>query len=396
VSFLAANPALLDQSISVVEQSSVIGAGAFENFDILSGSNGSSFFRTIRTDGPFGWIFRKADLMPVTTAACPVRLNLVSVAFQRLGAAISTRISTDGLRLNSRVTSINVQRDPNRPIDVVLDDGLTIRTRKCVLASGRREVLHEELLQYQSKAWLSSQVLDVRNRKQLRDCLAHSGGGSVIILGNSHSAFAVVQLLLELVQQLSSQQRRFVAPTISILHRRQVRLQYASMSDATRFQNSEWEEIADPMQSICPQTGIVFRDSGLRHEYARLYLSIVTGRCAHVKLRHIPRSIEWAPFLRDANIVVQALGYRGSAPMITVDGECVRREDSLAQLATDDNGFIQLPGLGEHSTLAAIRVEPTPKESRDRAAYGSDLYFRLGRSLRDESRVSRQRVSASA
>jgi len=115
-----------------------------------------------------------------------------------------------------------------------------------------------------------------------------------------------------------------------------------------------------------------------------------------VKLRHIPRSIEWAPFLRDANIVVQALGYRGSAPMITVDGECVRREDSLAQLATDDNGFIQLPGLGEHSTLAAIRVEPTPKESRDRAAYGSDLYFRLGRSLRDESRVSRQRVSASA
>lgn len=131
-------------------------------------------------------------------------------------------------------------------------------------------------------------------------------------------------------------------------------------------------------------TGIVFRDSGLRHSSKALYCDLWTGNLPDARIVRITRLRDATDLLNSADLIVQALGYHGEVPDIVVSGKLVRSSHSDERLVSDDDGAAVIGGC-VYENLSVLRVEPTPRERRDNSAYGSDLYrrlsIRLGRRL---------------
>lgn len=63
--------------------------------------------------------------------------------------------------------------------------------------------------------------------------------------------------------------------------------------------------------------------------------------------------------LDDAALVIQALGYRGHAPDILVDGVMVRPSDSQQRLGHTEDGAALIGGH-TYPSLSVLRIEPTP------------------------------------
>lgn len=155
---------------------------------------------------------------------------------------------------------------------------------------------------------------------------------------------------------------------------------YDSADLARRGQVPDRERLFDPASDVCPTTGIVYRDSGLRHRSRALYCALWAGELPGATLVDAPVLAVAADRFDEAALVVQALGYHGQAPDLYVDGVLVRPGDSPDRLLADDDGALLVDGVA-HPLLSVLRVEPTPLDRRDNTAYASDLYQRLAERL---------------
>ncbi|MDH6111836.1 hypothetical protein P3T36_002150 [Kitasatospora sp. MAP12-15] len=373
--FLASAPELLAQRIDVFERSDTFGPGGFLDYAITSTSVGSRFLKELSYHGPFAALRDDPDVAEVALADQPVRMERLAAALRRVGSTVADALGHERLHLGAEVTALDIV-DGGSAVVLSLADGGTVRCRHAVLATGRIERQHPELAPWQAKVLRSAQVISRTGRDRLRRELEEISGGRIVVAGSSHSAMSAVRVLLEVLDEIRVLSPGYRAPTVDVLQRGPARLTYASLAEAREQHVPGREPSAEPETDVCPVTGIVFRDSGLRHESRSLYCALWDGEVPGVRLVRTPRIADAADLLDDAALVVQALGYHGNVPEIRVDGLVVRQPDAAQRLTHTPDGAALIAGRAQ-AALSVLRVEPTPHELRDHAVYGSGLYGRL-------------------
>ena len=378
--FLASAPQLLPYRIRVHERGPVIGPGGFARYAITTTSIGSRFVKDIHYTGPYEALGQQPQLAAMARSEEPVRMEHLAAALTELGRSVENAIGQHGVRRHSEVIAVCVSRTSSHGAVLETADGATETCRHAVLATGRRELPHPELARWREKVWLSGSVISTGPRHAVKQWLAGLGPRPIVIAGRSHSAMSALQALLDLIRELGQEQPALRPPAVKVLQRGPARLMYENVAEARRRQLPGRDRIFDPAADVCPVTGIVYRDSGLRHQSRALYCALWNGEVPGAELVEAPTIADAGELLDGAGLIVQALGYRGQAPDIYLDGTLVRPHNSPRRLQAADDGALLVAGI-PHEALSALRVEPTPPGRRDNAAYASDLYRNLARRL---------------
>ena len=377
--FIASNPHLLSKKICIVESSPTFGPGSFSNFSLNSSSNGSRFFRHVDPLGEFGWIYSNPITAEVANAKHPVPIHQLSIALTELGEKISSRIGSHSVLLNRRVEDINVDPNLDYPIKIKLNSGKHITSKVCVLGTGRIERTYPLLRNYSDKLWLSSRFLSIKAQQAVIEQLYQMSSKTICILGCSHSAFSVLHHLLKVVERIKESNSLYIFPKIIILHRKPVRVCYSSLENAVEEQATYGsEEDIDIARDVCPTTGIVFRDTGLRHISKELYYAVKRGSFSYVKMQIVKSLNTSHKFFNESDMIIQALGYKPRVPNIKICGKLYRSSKSGESLRSRKDGFLDLPGIDNSCHIAEIRVNSTPRSLRDHGNYAMELYKTLG------------------
>ncbi|MFF8423843.1 hypothetical protein ACF07Y_01610 [Streptomyces sp. NPDC016566] len=377
--FLSSAPGLLRRRIRVYERGTTVGPGGFARYGITTTSIGSRFFKHLDPSGPFASLARSRALADVVHAEQPVAMERLATALTALGGTLADALGPEGVRLGSAVVAVHADSRQRRVV-LQLSDGSTESARHVVLATGRTERPHPELARWRSKVLASGTVISVGHRQDVKDRLLAAAGRPVVVAGCSHSAMSALQTLLDVRAELRSEHPGAPLPALRVVRRGPARLMYDSADLARLGQVPGRERPFDPVADVCPATGIVYRDSGLRHQSRALYCALWAGEVPGAALVDAPVLGDAADGFDEAALIVQALGYHGRAPDIHVDGVPARPGDSPARLLADDDGALLLSGTA-HPLLSVLRVEPTPLDRRDDTAYASDLYERLASRL---------------
>ena len=383
--FLASAWPVLAGRVDVFDAGDRLGAGAFADYAVRSTSVGSRFLKDVRFEGPLSRLRGHPRVAPVAAAQVPVGLRTVAAALDEVGASL---LHGGGLRLHRRCRITSVHMDDDRAgVRLRTADGAEFRCRHVVLATGREERPHPDLAPWHAGVWTSGRVISASARPALMRCLAELGGRPVVIAGCSHSAMSALRVILHVSADLRPVEGSGFRPLrVVVLRRGPTRLMYPTAEQARAGQVPSREPIFDPRTDVCPETGIVFRDSGLRHESRALFCAAWAGQVPGVRIVQADHLADAAALLCDAGLVVQALGYRGRIPHIVLNGELTRPAEAAGRLYGDDDGAVVLGGR-RYTALSVLRAEPTPRRLRDNTAYGSRLYPRLAarltRHLRD-------------
>ncbi len=369
VSFLASAPWLLQRHITVFERSDSFGGGAFADYDCTSTSVANRFVKWVSDDlaDRVGDIGRLRRLRRPDAEVTPLPLRAVAEVMEDIGGAVEAAMG--------RTATVR-RRDPVNSIEVVADSTIvhsasgSVRARHVVLATGRYERAHQELALWRTKSILSSHLISRARVDAITSAIGRVTG-PIVIAGSSHSAIAALSLVLRIRDSVN----RPDLPVV-ILQRSGARLHYLDLATAYRDHSPSIEAPIDPVTDVCPGTGQVNRDSGLRGAGRRLYLSAAAGGLPHVSIRRIARLAEATEVLDSAGLVVQALGYHGRVPQLNLPGGRIRRTDSRSPLINLADGTVVVDGQ-PFENLSALRVEPTPFALRDHGMYGQDLYPRL-------------------
>ncbi|MFF4486152.1 hypothetical protein ACFY0F_06570 [Streptomyces sp. NPDC001544] len=377
--FLSSAPGLLRRRIRVHERGSTLGPGGFARYGITTTSIGSRFFKHVDLSGPFAAPGRSRTLTDVARAEQPVAMPRLATALTELGRTLQDALGPDGVRLGSTVVAVHAESARQR-VTLELADGTRESSRHAVLATGRIERPHPELAPWRAKVLPSGTVISTGHRAEIKDRLLGAAGRPVVIVGCSHSAMSALQTLLLLRAEARAEHPGALLPALQVVRRGPARLVYDSADLARSGQKPGRERLFDPVADVCPATGIVYRDSGLRHESRALYCALWAGEVPGATLLDAPVLADAADRFDRAGLIVQALGYHGQAPDIHLDGALLRSGESPDRLLADDDGALLLNGTPQ-SLLSVLRVEPTPLDRRDHSVYGSDLYHRLARRL---------------
>jgi len=153
----------------------------------------------------------------------------------------------------------------------------------------------------------------------LRDDLAGlASAGPIVIVGASHSAFSCAwRLLHDPLFEDFARGREIV-----ILQRRE-RIKLRCTPEFAAEHALDY----DPENDVCPASGIVFRNGGLRKDAKALYLDIRDGRERRVKIVIMDALEEQQARLRAAGLILQATGFEPRLPRLSVGGEAVEVGD---------------------------------------------------------------------
>ncbi|MBO9568483.1 MAG: hypothetical protein J7503_06625 [Cellulomonas iranensis] len=364
--FLASAPQLLERDLLVLEAGSALGPGGFQDYLLTTTSKGKRFLQHVRYTGPLARLGDDPTVRRVADADVPVDMRDLSAALTVVGRALGDVLG-DRLRTRARVSRVELNGDG--PVRVILDDGTGVLAAHVLIATGREERPHAALEHWRARTMLSGQVISSEGRSRLMSVLAGLGGRPVVVAGCSHSAMSALLTL-----------RPLTASPVVVLQRSAARLTYDSLREALEAHVPGRERLPDPDRDVCPATGMVFRDSGLRHESADLYRSLWSGEVPGARLQPVRDVTDAADLLDAAGLVVQALGYHGRAPELHEGGVVVRGTDSPDRMRTTLDGAALVAGIPRR-TLSVLRIEPTPADLRDNTAYGSWLYQDLANRL---------------
>ena len=198
--------------------------------------------------------------------------------------------------------------------------------------------------------------------------------GPVVIVGSSHSAMTALQRLRAVHSAPGT-----VPLEAVVIQRSPARIMYESLALARARSVSGRERIADELMDVCPSTGIVFRDSGLRHASRDLYYALWAGELPRALLVQSPTDATRIEFLERASVIVQAVGYVPNYPVISIAGRA-NPDRNVGVLSAAPNGAALVDGQPVRE-LSVLRVGQTPPELRDRSEYGRNLYRDLRRRL---------------
>ena len=323
--------ALLARGVTVVEQSSAIGAGRIGDYAITSDSTAATLVSCV-TENPGPWLTglrtHPAALAVAAYGQEAVPLHLVGAFMAALGAVLQARLAaTPGCAVLTGHQAMQARQLPGGGWAVTLrcradDTTRIVHARHVVLALGGHQpaaVLEQYdaagtalLPAFAQKLVPSGVALTVPGLVHIASRLGASG--RAVIIGSSSSAIATANALLR---------RTPSGVRVTVLHRRALRVFYPSAAAAL----ADGYAAFGP-QDICPVSGFVYRFAGFRLESRALVQHAlgIGGRSApsRLQLHRLTPPLDLAArrHLEEADVIVPALGYRPRAlPIISATGQ---------------------------------------------------------------------------
>jgi hypothetical protein len=360
---VTAVPRLLERRLAIVEAGDHLGPGSFADYQIDSNSFGSDFFGWIDPRGAFGDVLEHPDVIALRTTPGNFRLSLLARALRHAGAAIARRLPPSQLALGDRVVRVDTD---DELVTTTLASGRRLAARSVVLATGIRETLRAELLPWRDKVILSSQIVKGGGEPLFGD----DPPTPIVIVGGSHSGYSVAMRFHEAMAAHPARRCEVI-----VVHRAPVKLFY---TDWTEFEASErcpLEAIPDPARDVCPETGNLFRYSGLRHGAKALLRAASRQEVPWLRQIQCRALGEAAPWLHRAAVIIQAMGYDSNTLPLYRNGQEVwsGADRLVAQLGAD--GCLP-PGPGR---VFVMGMDPYPY--RDNSLTPTGQYALRGKQI---------------
>ena len=353
------------RGLVVIDRDDVIGRGRLGRYAITSDSTATTFLSAVK-DNPHPELAAleahpAARTVRRFTDAMGVPLVDAGPLVQATGARLGALVEHHGGAVLTGQEVIGADRT---------GDGwwrVRIRTRasgrefdqlseSIVVATGGHQPLDRLVTQRVAGASLlamaserlmqSDEVLGLGGMARVADLLSRKRAPRVVVIGGSTSAVATVALLLKTVPALP-----FGAGGITLLHRRPLRPFYPSVEAAHADGFTDFGP-----DDICPVSGFVYRLAGFRLEARELVLRMlgVGGRAPEprVRLHQISgdNDADAQAMLRDADLVVAAMGYRPHALALH---DAAGRRIALAA----DHGA---PMVDQHCRIVGADGRPVP------------------------------------
>jgi hypothetical protein len=327
---------LLEQGITLVEQSAAIGAGSLGHWCINSDSTGFTFADCLAgaPESELASLRNHPITQEFATAGDrTVPLRRAGEFLAAIGQGMHDIIAASAKgRVIHRHKAVSTQQTASgwltRIRDVDTGRQQTIASRNVVIATGASQPL--ERLQAERVAGVnlverwgrklvqSGDVLSEAGFRSMADRLAALGRPPrVAIIGGSTSAAALAYAMLHRLPNVT-----FGPGGLTILHRRELRIFYPNAAAALAEGYTEFGP-----DDICPLSGRVFRLSGFRLESRELIMQArgIGGRAPEPRLQLHRLGLDDAAsvsLLDEADLVIAALGYRPRAlPMFDHAGK---------------------------------------------------------------------------
>lgn len=201
-------------------------------------------------------------------------------------------------------------------------------TSKIILAAGAEQNTNYKFLDGGSAYFLADEVMRGTGFAPLMLARAERRPAPLVIIGGSHSTFAICALLLE---RFGSD---FREGDICILHRTDVRLNYPCIESARTDKYP-----FSPSTDVCPETGQINRFGGLRSYAKQLYLDIKAGKERRIKLIKIgPKITSDLGRCFPNSCIIDATGYSARhIPIIDGNGAELLVERRRGEIILDKN-----------------------------------------------------------
>ncbi len=268
-----------------------------------------------------------------------------------------------GERLHCRVDIARIEINENGIASYDRENHLGALSANILFCCGAIETPLPELSPLQDRWEGSMQFLKRDNLDGLQDT-----NDPIVIVGASHSAFSCAwRLLFDPLFSEFARERDIV-----ILQRRERIKLRCSTGFATEHQIDY-----DPETDVCPRTGLVFFNGGLRKDAKFLYLDIRDGVENRVRIVEMDQLVEQQDLLNQAGLVLQATGFDARLPPIVKQGAPVRvgnptRNGELRNL--DDGEIIAgLFGMGLGLNILPAG-EPRGEQSFNGGIHGFQSY----------------------
>jgi hypothetical protein len=326
---------ILADGVAIVERGSAVGTGRIGRYAINSDSTANTLISCV-ADNPHPALAGLRDhavtkaMAAYGSASAP--LALVGEFMALLGSAVGDLLRATGNQMLLQHEAISSKQTGDGHWHTKLrrvSDGAraSIVSRFVVLATGGHQPLsylaHRAvggrplLPNCAPKLIQSDEALTATGLATIAERLARGRCKRIAIVGSSSSAMACANAVLQ-----SPIGRDLETGAVTLLHRRPLRIFYASAAEALAQGYNEFGP-----EDICPMSGFVFRLSGLRLE-ARDLLMAVRGIGGHPPERRLllhqvgdgPDPVALR-ILDEADVVIAALGYRPRAlPLLTASG----------------------------------------------------------------------------
>jgi hypothetical protein len=326
-------PDWLDRGVAVVERQVHLG-GTLGRFGIHSDSLGGSYLECLEAPGlPEALLPLRDD--PLACEMARYRdsfppLGLVDRFMRRIGAALASMLAespASSLHLSTEARAVHLRPDGTIAVEAVGSDGTgtTLFARSAVIALGGHQLWPQQALLpgvtlagcRMRHVMPSDRALSSDGLREADHILAAAGRRRILILGGSHSAYAVADALLALPAA-----GRLGAGQIEILQRREPRVFYPDREAALHDLYD-----VDP-GDICPRTLRINRMGGLRgygremwRQIARRPRTLPEPRVVSMPMQQFSAT-ELRSKLERAALVIPCFGYRSAMlPIFGVDGE---------------------------------------------------------------------------
>jgi hypothetical protein len=152
---------------------------------------------------------------------------------------------------------------------------------------------------------------------------------------------------------------------VDIYTRSPIALYYSNLDEALAVPRIHGERSINPARDICPDTGAVFRDSGLRGRAKQLYRQIVAGQVPMVRLIHIGPDDDQSGLFQPYDCVIQATGGAPNVPTLTCDARPIWIGSPSDRIVADAEARIVAEDISTTIPLFLLRVIPTLGEHKD-------------------------------
>jgi hypothetical protein len=348
-------PEWLDEGVAIVERSGRLG-GSLGRYGINSDSLGGSYLECLAPDvipEPLRRVRDEAvtQEMAIYRDAYPP-LVLVDRYMSRIGTAM-TEILADhpasALHLHTEARSVHLRSDGSVAVFVHDSDGRarTLLAQSAVVAVGGHQPWRDQSLlglrfaDCKTRLMPSNELLSHDGLAEANTLIGTAGDRQIVILGGSHSAYAVAWALLELPAA-----KRLKAGQIVIVQRRPPRVFYPDRTAA------DADSYPVHPGDICQRTQRVNRMGGLRGHGRDIWRRIMARPGCEPETRIAIVDVETLEtddlrmLMDEAALVAPCLGYRSATlPIIDQMGRRLAlRADANGDAVGDDCRLVLADG----------------------------------------------------
>jgi hypothetical protein len=155
--------------------------------------------------------------------------------------------------------------------------------------------------------------------------------GSILIVGSSHSSFSAAwRLLNDPVLSAYAKGRDIIMLQRNPLVKLRCTPKFAHQNQLP----------FDAIDDVCPVSGLVYRNAGLRKDAKALYIQIKNGTEKRVRLEPTAAISDAKHLLDNAALVIQCTGFRANLPKIILNGvtQNVRQRSNFGELSDIKSG----------------------------------------------------------